>query len=80
MFRFQFTSATYGLRRVVNVTVMPENSVWDASAEFQTTTTQDPGRGDFDVDGFRIFAYNRRQAEAIAQYLTANGWTPRGMA
>lgn len=80
MYRFPIISTTYGRRRAVNVTVMPENSVYDASAEFQTTTTQDPGRGDFDVDGFRILAYNRRQAEAIAQRLISDQWTPRGMA
>lgn len=53
----------------VRVAVKPEDSVWDA---VQVTTTLDErgnerGRGDFDVDGKRIFAEDMRAARMIAR-------------
>lgn len=71
-----FFKLTFG-GRSITVEVSPEDSVWDAFARYTHPNKNDPGFGDFEERGYRVFAPSALKAYQIVNELIALGIKPR---
>lgn len=62
--------------------IMPEDSVWDmaqvtGTITFRNGSVCERGLGDFEFDGYRVFAEDVRTAKMMVRYLIKEGYLPR---